>query len=140
MSKPALRLKNLLRNVENAIVNRMWQPTFLFTVSSVCFLENAEWKEKASESLEMSASIKRTVWKNCNALIKNVIRCQFHQHLTCGFFVRKFSMKLFSAYNLCLNVFWRKNIGTNLIKCWWNWPQVWIPTNFVFSLLSNFCC
>ncbi len=51
--------------------------------------------------------------------------CQFQQHFTCSFFIRKFRGKLFCAYILGLNFFWRKNFGANvLIKCWWNWLLV----------------
>jgi hypothetical protein len=38
------------------------------------------------------------------------IRCQFHQHFTCSFFVQKFWVKLFCAYTLGLNFFWSKNM------------------------------
>ncbi len=48
-------------------------------------------------------------------------RCRFHQHFMRGFFVRKFCVKLFSAYILCLSIFlvqeyWRKCAHKMLVK------------------------
>ncbi len=64
-------------------------------------------------------------------------RCQFHQHFMRGFFLRKFCVKLFCTNILSLNLFWCKNIGAKaLIKCWWNWPQVfsgWDCCNQIFD-------
>jgi len=47
----------------------------------------------------------------------NYIRCQFHQHFTCMFFVQK---------SFPLITFWQKKhfrTKTARVKCWWNWPQ-----------------
>ncbi len=50
---------------------------------------------------------------------RKMIRCQFHQHFTRGFFVLKFCTKLFCTYIFGLNFCWQKNIGANAhIKCW----------------------
>jgi hypothetical protein len=50
--------------------------------------------------------------------------CQFHQHYTRAFFIRKFYAKIFGTYILGLSFFWCKNIGANaLLKCWWNWHE-----------------
>ncbi len=43
-------------------------------------------------------------------------RCQFHQHFTRGFFVQKFSVKLFCTYILSLSFFWRKCAHKMLVK------------------------
>ena len=51
-------------------------------------------------------------------------RCQFLQHFTSSFFVRKSFGQLFCTYGLGLYIFGTRILAQKLlVKCWWNWPQ-----------------
>ena len=52
-------------------------------------------------------------------------RCQFHQHFTSSFFVRKSFKQLFCTYGLSLYLFGKRKLTKKLlVKCWSNWLQV----------------
>jgi len=70
---------------------------------------------------------------------KMLTRCQFHQHFTRAFFVRKSFEQLFSAKSLALNKLLYENAR---IKCWWNRWQVSISSTFdscIFRTKGIFC-
>ena len=57
----------------------------------------------------------------------NQYRCQFHQHFTCSFFIWKSFKKLFCTYCLGLYFFGGRKLAQKLlVKCWWNWLQVYL--------------
>ncbi len=71
--------------------------------------------------------------------IFRAIRCQFHQHFLCAFFVQKYFLCLEFGFE---QTFVQKMRTKNACKkCWWNWRQVSISSKLytcVFCTKANF--
>ena len=64
-------------------------------------------------------------------------RCQFHQHFTSSFFVRKALEQLFCTYIVGLNFFGARKLAQKLlVKCWWNWLKVVPPVSFISEFVK----
>jgi hypothetical protein len=75
--------------------------------------------------------IKQLNWHDNTRMQGLNLRCQFHQHFMCNFFIGKCFAQIFSHYSLAL-WFFGKRISAQklLVKCWWNWQQGSISPTF----------
>ena len=68
-------------------------------------------KESGKNSLAISSKSGDDTFKEIQCENVNLVGRQFHPHYTYSFFVRKCFEKVLSAYSLCLQFFWLKEIG-----------------------------
>ena len=70
------------------------------------------------QTMDKQQTYEKTMMRRSNS------RCQFHQHFTSSFFIRKSFEQLFCTYSLGLYFFGARILAQKLlVKCWCNWPQ-----------------
>ncbi len=98
---------------------------------------------ETNSKLDISTNWKNEIKSNWEILIPFFIPFTFEGSsqavvnftniLHVAFLYETFAQKLFCTWSKGYTFYWRKEVGANaLIKCWWNWLQLW-------SISPTFC-